>query len=303
MAKKKSGHVAIPFLIALLLGIVGIGGVAMFVFQRISYKEPEIKEMQTSVIKPTAADNMTLLFVLDEKENTSLPTTFMVARVLPVNKKIIFFCFPSNMLAVVDGQNDTLSSFYSNSGIQAVKSAIANQSGIQIDRYAILDSEAFQKICNIYAGVYYQVPAGTGGFADSAEPQYLGPSQMEKLITYPFYEQGEIQRSALAADVIADMVNQTDYERIVSRMDTNFRTLVNMMDTDITSVDYSNKESALKYMYNYGDMIASFRIVTGESGENEDVFLLSDNFYNSVSDLFEEQTAPEETTAASEPEA
>lgn len=300
MAKKKSGHVAIPFLITLLLGIVGIGGIAMFVFQRISYEEPDIKEMQTSVVKPTAADNMTLLFVLDEKENTTLPTTFMVARVLPADKKVVFFCFPSNMLAVVDGKNHTLSDFYRNNGIQSVKAAITNQSGIQIDRYVILDSEAFQKICNIFAGVYYQVPAGTGGFTDSAEPQYLGPGQMEKLITYPFYEQGEIQRSALAADVIADMVNQTDYERIVSRMDTNFRTLVNMMDTDITSVDYSNEEKALKYMYNYGNMIASFRIVTGEAGENEDVFLLSNNFYRSVSDLFENQVAPEETTASEE---
>ncbi|MDE5564381.1 MAG: hypothetical protein K2I93_04445 [Oscillospiraceae bacterium] len=42
MAKKKSGHVAIPFLITLLLGIVGIGGIAMFVFQRISYEEPDL---------------------------------------------------------------------------------------------------------------------------------------------------------------------------------------------------------------------------------------------------------------------
>lgn len=302
MAKKKSGHVAIPFLIALLLGIVGIGGVAMFVFQRISYQEPDVKEMQTSVVKPTAADNMTLLFVLDEEANPSLPTTFIVTRILPEDKKVIFFCFPSNMLAVVNGKNDTLANFYTNSGVQAVKDAIADQSSIQIDRYAVLDSEAFQKICNIFAGVYYQVPAGTGGFEDSAEPQYLGPAQMEKLITYPFYEQGEIQRSALAADVLADMVNQTDYKRIVSRMDTNFRTLVNMMDTDITSVDYGNEEHALKYMFNYGDMIASFRIVTGEAGENEDVFLLSSNFYHSVSELFEEESAPEET-AASEPEA
>ena len=304
--KKKTGHVAIPFLIALLLGIVGIGGVAMFVFKKINADNgPEIKEMTTSITKPTAEDNMTLLFVLDENGNESLRNakqlTFVVARVLPAEKKMVFLSFPDDMLAVVDGRNDTLANFYRNSGVQAAKAAIEDQTGIAADRYMILDSEAFRKICDIYGGVYYKVPTGTIGFVDSKEPQYLGAPQIEKLITYSLYENGEIDRTAITADVLSEMINLTDNKRIVATMDASFRTLVNMMDTDVTSVDYSNEKNALKYMYNYGNTIASFRIVTGQMGENQDVFMISDNFKRSVSDIFDGQKRPASTEAAPSP--
>ncbi|MCR4646801.1 MAG: LCP family protein [Oscillospiraceae bacterium] len=301
--KKKTGHVAIPFLIALLLGIVGIGGVAMFVFKKINANNgPEIKEMTTSITKPTAENNMSLLFVLDENGNESLQNatqlTFVVVRVLPAEKKMVFLCFPDNMLAVVDGRNDTLANFYRNSGIQATKAAIEDQAGIVVDRYMILDSESFGKICTIYGGVYYAVPTGTVGFVESKDPQYLGPPQIEKLITYSIYEQGEIQRTAITSDVLAEMINLTDKERIVSTMDANFRTLVNKcVDTDITSVDYSDQKNALKYMYTYGNTIASFRMVTGQMGENSDVFMISDNFQRSVADLFDD--APKSSKPAS----
>lgn len=289
MAKKKTGHVAIPFLIALLLGILVIGGIAMYVFDHIGLHDVEMKEMTESIKKPTEEDNMTLLFVLDETDSAaSLPTTFVIARVLPGEKRMVFLSFPETMLAVVDGRQDTLTGFYHNGGISAAKSAIANEAGITVDRYIILNSEAFQKICNIFGGVNYLVPTGIQGFTDSTSPQYLGPRQMEKLITYPFFDQGEIERNALTADILAEMVNFTDTDRIVSSMDSNFRTLINMIDTDITSIDYSNEEKALKYMYKYGNSIASFRIVTGEVTESGDAFLLNSNFYNAVSELFDE---------------
>ncbi|MBR3629746.1 MAG: LCP family protein, partial [Oscillospiraceae bacterium] len=282
-----------------------IGGVAMFVFKKINADNgPEIKEMTTSITKPTAEDNMSLLFVLDERDNESLKNavqlTFVVVRVLPAEKKMVFLAFPENMLAVVDGRNDTLANFYRNSGIQAAKAAIEDQTGIAADRYLILDSAAFQKICNIYGGVYYAVPTGTVGFVESKEPQYLGPPQIEKLITYSLFENGEIDRTNITADVLAEMINLTDSERIVASMDSSFRTLVNMMDTDVTSVDYSNEKNALKYMYNYGNTIASFRIVTGQMGENQDVFMISDNFKRSVSDIFDAQKRPAAQDTATE---
>ena len=292
--KQKKGHVAIPFLLAFLLGIVGIGGVAMYLFNQLSAKE-DIRSIPSSVIKPTEADNMTLMFVLDEASDAS-PLTFMAARILPAQKKIILVSFPSNMLAIVDGRQDTLSSFYKTNGIQGAMNAIQNEAGVYADRYIILNSESFQKICNIFAGVNYQIPLGTQGFADNEEVQYLGPSQIEKLITNPFFENGESERSAIVSDVISEMINQTDYDRIVASMDSNFRTLVNMMNTDISSIDYSNEKSALKYMYTYGSRICTFRLATG-STSSDGMFVLDSDFQESISEYFGRQASavPAET--------
>ncbi len=283
--KKKKGHVAIPFLLAFLLAIVGIGGVAVYLFRQLGGEET-IQKLQNDIQKPTSDSDFTLLFVLDEP-SAAEPLTFMIARVRPGEREVMFLGMPDNMLSVVDGRQDTLAGFYSNGGIQKAEAAILNEAGIETDRYIILDSASFQKICNIFAGAYYEVPKGTKGFTDSTEAQYLGPAQMEKLITYPLFEQGELQRSAVTADVICEMINQTDYGRIVASMDSNFKTLINMMETDISAIDYNDMKSALKYMYTYGNSIGVFRIATGNVNEQDDVFILDSNFYNGVAEFFE----------------
>ncbi len=285
--KKKKGHVAIPFLLTLLLGIVGIGGVAIYFFDMIGINKEHIVEWNSTVKTPTAEDNMTILFVLDEPDDSS-PLTILMARLLPADKKIVFLSYPVNMLSVVEGRSDTLAGFYSSGGIKDLEAAIENEAGIATDRYVILDSEGFQKICNIMGGVYYLAPSGIKGFADSNAPQYLGPHQIEKLVTYPFFEKGDIERSAITADVITEMCNvsDADRERLLASMDSNFKTVINMIDTDITSMDYNDHKNALKYMWTYGKEIASFRIITGTPGEEEDIFLLSDTFYSSVEEFF-----------------
>ena len=332
MAKKKTGHVAIPFLITLLIAILAFG-VAAFYFGQLRKDDIEIKKMQTSIQKPTAADTMTILFVLDENGNTasaapedlngeesaetetmskekerekeklknssSLPMTFLIARIKPEEKKIVLLSFPENMLAVVDGRQDTLSGFYRNNGIKAVQSAINNEAGIPSDRYVILDSDAFQRICSMFGCVHYKVPINVPGFVNDSNPQKLSPAQMEKLVTYPLFEHSEIERTALTSDMIAEMLNQagsdpeTGYDNIVSSMDRNFRTLINMIETDITSVDYSNEENALKYLFKYGHEIASFRIVTGEFTSDGSNFILSSGFYDTISADFEEDAPAE----------
>lgn len=296
MSKRKRGHVAIPFLIAFLIGIAFIGGVALLITRQLSDKD-EIKQMQTTLHKPTAEHNATILFILDEP-NDHCPQTFLVARLLPEKKQIMLVSMPANMLAVVNGKQNTLAGFYKDGGVQSAKAALLNEAGLTIDRYMIMDSAGFQKIADIFAGVYYQVPSGTGGFTDSQEPQYLGASQMEKLLTYPLFEQGESQRSVVVSDVLCEMLNQTDYSRILNSMDSNFKILVNMVDTDISAVDYDSEKDALKYMFKYGSQIAVFRIATGIDSQT-DVFILADTFENVVSEFFTQETAePVSETAA-----
>ncbi len=290
--KKKKGHVAIPFLLAFLLAILGIGGIAMYLFKQLDDDGNGIQKMPGTMTKPTSASDATLLFILDEPSKPE-PLTFMLARIRPGEKEIVLIGLPDNMISVVDGRQDTLSGFYSNGGVQQVEAAILNETKIETDRYIIINSEGFQKICNIFGGAYYQVPKGLVGFTDSAEPQYLGPSQIEKLLVYPMFEQGEIQRSAVCGDLISEMINQTDYARIVASMDNNFKTLVNMMETDISAIDYNEEKDALKYMYTYGgSTIATFRIATGTIEPQSDVFILDSGFYDGVAEFFEESEIP-----------
>ncbi len=293
MSRKKKGHVAIPFLIAFLCSVLVIGGIALIITHKLDAEDP-VREMQTNLKKPTAENNVTILFILDEPADPE-PYTFLVMRMLPAQKQIMLVSMPSNMLAVVDGEQDTLAGFYQNGGTQQAKQALLNEAGLTIDRYMVMDSKAFQKIADIFAGAYYLVPANTNGFTDSAEPQYLGASQMEKLITYPMFEEGQSQRSVVTADLICEMINQADYERIIPSMDSNFKIIANMVDTDISSIDYDNEKDALKYMFKYGSEYAVFWIATGLE-DATGVFVLGDSFENAVAEFFAEPTETETAT-------
>ena len=307
MAKqKKKGHVAIPFLLALLLGIMVIGGIAMLLFRQLDRNNVPILQWQENVKKPTAADDMTILFVLDE-ETDGCQTTFLLTRLLPARKQVVFIGIPANMLTVMDGRQDTLEGFYRSGGIQSVETALKNETSITVDRYVILGSEGFQKICNIFGGVNYLVPNGVIGLPADAQAQYLGPAQIEKLITNLAYRDskefthGESERSDVAADVMTEMLNQTDYERILDRLESNFNAVINLSETDISSADYAEHENALKYMLNYGDKIASFRIAIPMEGADGETFVLSSDFYSTVADLFEDTAETYAgSTAASE---
>ncbi len=298
--KKKKSHVAIPFLLTLILGIVVLGGIAMYVFKHIGINQEHTVEWNSTVVKPTADDNMTILFILKEEESSKEPLTFMIARILPADKHILFISFPANMLAVVDGRQDSLKGFFNSGGIISVEKALESEAGIHIDRYSILQSEGFQQICDIYGGVYYRVPQGIKGFEDTDAPQFLGARQIEKLMTYPFFKQGESERCATAADLMTTMINVTDSdkERLLASMDTNFKQLINKMETDITAKDFNEHKSALRYMFTYGKNVGMFRLVTGEPGKESDVYLLSSDFYRTVEEYFEKPA--EVVTVASE---
>ena len=63
--KKKTGSVAIPFLITFLVSLVIIGGAAMFIYDKIDNDDSSLLSMANEVGTLSADDDHTILFVLD----------------------------------------------------------------------------------------------------------------------------------------------------------------------------------------------------------------------------------------------
>ena len=81
MAKKKTGHVAIPFLLTIFIGLIVIGGLAAGLFNYLGLGQgEELKEpVARSVGQVTYEDNHTILLILDDPEKNE-PVTFMLMR-------------------------------------------------------------------------------------------------------------------------------------------------------------------------------------------------------------------------------
>ncbi|MGN0613251.1 MAG: LCP family protein [Porcipelethomonas sp.] len=283
MKKKKTGSVAIPFLITFLISLILIGGAAMIIYDKIDSDESSLLSMVNEVGTLSEEDNHTILFTLDlsetidseETDSTDYedyedyeydweediepasgtyvrqPYTFMIMRSRPVDKKMIFMGIPSNML--VGDSNKAAQDVYIDSGASALASSIEYTLGINIDRHMTLDSEAFKKICNILGGVTFAVPKGVEGVSTADGEQYLSAEQAEAIISCGNYSGGELQRISTASSLITAMLNQTNGERVAGNLDNSFNTIINMVESDISAIDYNDRKYAIKFMLKYSD--------------------------------------------------
>ncbi len=72
MKKKKTGSIAIPFLITLLISLVLIGGAAMIIYDKIDSDDSSLISMVNEVGTLSEEDNHTIMFVLDMSDTIDL---------------------------------------------------------------------------------------------------------------------------------------------------------------------------------------------------------------------------------------
>lgn len=270
MAKKKNGRIAVPFLVTIFIGLIIIGGAALFLYNYFELgKEKELSEpVARSTVEVSYEDSHTLLLILDVPEE-KCPSTFVMMRSIPKEKKLLFVGIPANTIAVIDGKQARLSDSYARGGASAAVSFSEQVLGVEIDRYMTFDSDAFLKICDILGGVSYTVREDIVGFEKTDKEQYLNGKQILTYLTYPMFEKGEEQRAYTASSLITSMVNQSDGQRLADGFDRNFNTIINLVDSDVTAVDYKNYKTAIKYMLERGTSIARFRIITGTTASDD----------------------------------
>lgn len=336
MKKKKTGSVAIPFLITFLISLILIGGAAMIIYDKIDSDESSLMSMVNEVGTLSEEDNHTILFTLDlsdtvdsdtednddeeyddysedeydweediepEKSNyVRQPYTFMVMRSRPVDKKIIFMGIPSNML--VGESNKAAQDVYIDSGASALAGSIEYTLGINIDRHMTLDSEGFKKLCNILGGVTFAVPKGVEGVSTAEGEQYLSAEQAEAIISCGSYSGGELQRISTASSLITAMLNQTNGERVAGNLDNSFNTIINMAESDISAIDYNDRKYAIKFMLKYSDPQESeTRSIRAEFitpyGSSEGKNFVADKYFAEDIKIYFEQAAGRDNTESS----
>ena len=76
------------------------------------------------------------------------------------------------------------------------------------------------------------------------------------------------------------MINQTDGKRIADSFDSNFNVIINMVDSNVTAVDYKKRKMAIKNMFENGTTIAVTLSLDGSPAGSD--FIPSENFINTL---------------------
>ncbi len=281
MAKKKSGRIAVPFLVTIFLGLLIIGGGAFWIYNYLGLNKSAPLEEPTprAAAVVTAEDSHTMLLILDEPEQ-KCSSTFVLMRSNPLEKRLIFIGIPTNTISIIEGQQEHIQNSYERGGAQAAVNFVNQTFGITVDRYMKFDSESFRKVCDILGGVTYYVEPDIAGFKKEGGEEYLNSRQIETLITYPMFSGREVQRAYTASSILSSMVNQTDGKRVADNFRTSFDSVINMITTDVTAVDYKNRQHAIRNMLENGTSIANFIVIDGETSNDD--FIPSETFLDSL---------------------
>ncbi|MDE6833888.1 MAG: LCP family protein [Ruminococcus sp.] len=285
MAKKKSGSIAVPFLMTIFFGLLIIGGGVYGIYQYFGFGKPATLEEPTprAAVSVTAEDNHTVLLILDEPEQ-KCNSTFVLMRSKPIEKRVIFIGIPTTTISVIDGQQEHIKNIYDRNGAQAAVKFVNQAFGINVDRYIKFTPEAFRKTCDVLGGVTYYVEPDIAGFRKSGGEEYLNSTQIETLLTYPMFNGREVQRAYTASSVLSAMLNQTDGKRVADNFKASFDSIINMVSTDITAVDYKNRQYAIRNMLENGTSIANFIVLDGETSNDD--FIPSESFINDMRNAY-----------------
>lgn len=280
--KKKSGSIAVPYLLTIFIGIIIVGGGTFFALKHLgiiggddTLPEPPKRQISTA----SYADNHSILFIYDEPDKKK-STSFLLMRSIPKDKKIVFIGIPTNTIAIVDDTQQSMLSAYESGGASGAINFTNKVFGIEVERYMKLDYDALIKVCDILGGVTYPVSEDITGFNGDGSEQYLNSEQIEKLITYSLYDGGEVERSFVISSVFSSMLTTSNCTRISDNLDSSFNTVINMVDSDISAVDYEKHKTALKYMLENGTNIASFLIISGEDAYED--FIPDEDFFDGL---------------------
>ena len=282
---KKTGHVAVPFLITIFIGLLLVGGGALFAWQYwgLGKNEKPSEPVPRTVGVVNAEDNHTILLMLDTS-NELCPPTFVLMRSLPMKKQVVFIGIPSNSIALSNGDQISLIDKYALEGAAGAVDYVEKTFDIKVDKYIRFNDDSFKKVCDIFGGVSYPVNADIVGFKNDGSSQLLNSEQTLMFITYTMFSDGESERAFTAASVISSMINQADGKYISDTLDNSFNTLVNSTESNITSADYKNRKTAVKYLFETGNAMAvAFSLNGTNAGED---FIASDSFIKSMKDEF-----------------
>ena len=253
MSKKKSGHIAIPFLATLFIGLIIIGGGAMILMKYLNREEPLTEAPGKDVRTVTEDDNHTVLLILSTPDQ-ECKSTFMLMRSMPKEKKILFVGIPSNTIAVINGKQQSLEGAFNEDG-KGAKAAkfVEAVFDIPVERYMTFNSDAFRRVCDMTGCVtLFPVDVQFSGFKGDGSRQNLSSEQIETYATYPMFDGGEPERAFKAAVLMQYMVNGADARTVADHLETNFDQIINLTDsvfTNITRSDYNDVKYAIKYMF------------------------------------------------------
>lgn len=240
---------------------------------------PALQETEEPGYTPKKADALTVLFVGGD---ASEATSFLLARFDPENGRVPLTVFPADTAVINAGKTESLADVYRFGGAGYVRDRLALALGAPIDRYVQLRESAFVACASAIGTVEFelaeQVSVTRNGVTHTlAQGKQLldGQKAADIIGGYPG---GALERCRATGELAAAIINQRRDICSSVAFDSVFEKLINLINTDISTLDFYDRRDAADYMAKLPDGIAMPISVSGSYSPEDGLFHLSDTF-------------------------
>lgn len=261
--RKKRNRILVAVLAIVLVGVLGVGGVAFATYGYVSKLDtnmnedvtPEVKEALQPVPSYEGGTFYMLLLGTDKSEARSESTQYagdtfrsdsmILARVDPQNKKVTMVSLHRDTEVEIEGNGvQKLNAAYAIGGPALAIKTVSQMAGVPISHYAEINFDGFEEVVDALGGVTVDVPMEidddeAGGYVPAGEQNLTGEQALilcRSRHSYDEYGDGDRYRAAnqrLVLGAIAKKVLSSDIGTITKSVET----LSQYVTTDFTVSD------------------------------------------------------------------
>lgn len=215
-------------------------------------RTPETTETtESTVVEPVLEGEANFLVACSDDDSTYLHHAAIV-NVSLTERELKIYTLDASDEVSANGFSGTLSKHLAHGGMVQLKGAAEALTGVEISRYIRATDSTFKGLIKTFGGVPCTVKErirysvdGVGYIIEKGE-QTLTPDMSYKYMYYlsQKHEDKPEVMSSFLADMLCTFLTQSNY----NKADKIYKSLVNILDTDISAFDFSNNKANLNQL-------------------------------------------------------
>ncbi len=281
------------FLLSFAAGFLVLAVAAMLVVLFVPpqmHRDLDTNEYQGAYL-PSNEDALNLLVVI-ERASPEEEDSFLLIRFDPVRGQIPVLALPGRTLLEINNNTLSIDNLYEYAGVKRVSGELADDLGVQIDRYIKMNKQNVIDLIDLLGGVRYRLNApltlssGNVGTTLEAGNQQLSGSLFYEVMTYGGYPDGELGRARVMGELACSLINQHGELILTEESDALFERIVNMVQTDFSAMDYTRIKPAARFLAQLRGEAAISIPITGNSNEQFEIFSLSKTALGQIQEIY-----------------
>jgi anionic cell wall polymer biosynthesis LytR-Cps2A-Psr (LCP) family protein len=190
--------------------------------------------------------------------------------------------FPADTAVLNAGKAEGLADVYRFGGAGYVRDRLALALATPIDRYVLVPEQAFLACASAIGTVEFElaepVTVTRAGVTQTLSPgkQLLDGQKAADIIGG--YPGGELSRCRTTGELAAAIIDQRRDICVSVAFESVFEKLINLINTDVSTLDFHDRRDAAEYMAKLPNGIATPISVSGSYSADDGLYHLSDTF-------------------------